>query len=72
MKWISIENDLPSGTWTNNEWQKHLSEDVLIYNGMDYFIGRYNHEELEWETDEPARRNTVYDVTHWMVLPQKP
>lgn len=70
MDWIPIEDNLPQGTWTKNEWQKHLSQDVLFHNGMHHYIGRWNRQELEWETDEPASRNTVWEVTHWMELPE--
>ena len=72
MKWISITEKLPSGFWCRHDSQNHLSEDVLICNSSDIFIGRWNRNELEWETDEPAARNTVYEVTHWMTLPEIP
>ena len=67
---ISVKEKLPQGNWST--LHLHLSEEVLIYDGLDFHIGYYNRDTESWFVNEPYLEEQVDDVSHWQPLPEKP
>lgn len=64
MEWISIEEDSP-GIETEN-----LSKTILVSDGLHQDVGHYNHEHKKYICYNSY--GYMYDVTHWMHLPNLP
>lgn len=68
--WIRIRDRLPVGYWNiNRPW---LSKEVLIANSCSINIGFYNRNNGMWYVDEPAKKEWIDKITHWMPLPVNP
>lgn len=70
MEWIFCKEQLPTGIWSNNN--KHLSEEVLVYNGCGISIAVYDRNNCVWYVGEPYKKEWVDDVSWWMPLPNEP
>ena len=71
MKWISVKDRLPEGNWGYG-YHTYLSEEVLIANSCSVNIGFYDRRDGVWYVDEPAKKNWIDKITHWMSLPDNP
>jgi hypothetical protein len=54
--WVSVDEALPP----------RLLGNVLVLNGLDYHVAEYLHDEKKWFNGDVY----LYDVTHWMPLPE--
>jgi hypothetical protein len=68
--WIDARYEKPNGVWS--ETNQHLSEEVLIANSCSINIGFYNREDGTWYVGEPAAKQWIDKITHWMPLPENP
>jgi hypothetical protein len=78
-KWIRVEDELPSGYWsdTEQEYYKKFSQQVNVYVDNDRVgTAAYNRETKKWFTGslEPQNYNEFdrTNVTHWQPLPEAP
>jgi hypothetical protein len=69
-KWINAREEMPKGVWSPNH--PHLSEEVLVANSCAIAIAHYNRDEGCWYVDEPAKKEWIDKITHWMPLPVNP
>ena len=68
--WINIKDKLPTDNYSSHT--DKYSEEVLITNYNDIFIGCYNRENDRWFCNEPANPDCVDKITHWKPLPKNP
>ena len=54
--WVSVDDYLPPRLLGNS----------LVLNGLDYHVAEYLHDEQKWFNGDVY----LYDVTHWMPLPE--
>ena len=68
--WINIKDKLPTDNYSS--YTDKYSEEVLITNYNDIFIGCYNRENDRWFCNEPVNPDCVDKITHWKPLPKNP
>ena len=62
MEWINVKDRLPEDL-----------EDILFFDGKDIFKGHISKSYMdEFHTWVSVSGNGIYDVTHWMPLPEPP
>lgn len=69
-RWILVSERLPEGQWSPNH--PHLSEEVLIVNSAATCVGFYNRQDETWYIGEPAKKEWIDKITHWLPLPTSP
>ena len=69
-KWISVKDRLPQDDWSPRH--ENLTEEVLIANTCSISIGFYDRSDGIWYVDEPAEKEWIDKITHWMPLPAPP
>ena len=64
--WISVEDELPPPHYEG----ANSTDFVLVYDGYDLEFGYYDFEQKNWHGED--YKEMMFDVTHWMPLPQLP
>lgn len=64
--WISVEDELPPPHYEG----ANSTDFVLVYDGFDLEFAYYDFEQKNWHGEDC--KEMMFDVTHWMPLPQPP
>jgi len=64
--WISVEDELPPPHYEG----ANSTDFVLVYDGFDLEFGYYDFGQKNWHGED--FKEMMFDVTHWMALPQPP
>lgn len=69
-KWISVKDRLPENSDKDlNDMPLNFSAEVLVFGDKIPSVGFYDFELKKWLFSEDE---TIYNVTHWMPLPETP
>lgn len=65
-QWIPVEKELPPPHYEG----ANSTDFVLAYDGYDVMFGYYDFGQKNWHGED--YKEMMFDVTHWMPMPQPP